>query len=394
MIGPDVRITLASGPRLRMKRVRCAIVRHELDVPMAYGRWRITHREFALVRVDTADGVSGFSYGLTREGPVAEVISRVIAPVYEGAEVDSPADLVMPCRMTNHSVLAAGTGMRALSLVDMAVWDAMGRLRGVGIARLIGGEPTPRRATSIVGYPPTMGPEALADEITGLRSVGWRRFKAPVSASPAASVARMSAARQAAGGDWLGFDLNYSGASVDGVVDLERQLRHLNLGWLEDVVAPGDAGAVAEVRRRTRTPVASGDDQGGAYFPEALLNIDAFDVLRVDMTTSGGLTGLPAVLTAARNAGVAVAPHMFPHFHTRAFDGLRVADYPAEWGIPGAGVHPMDDALEQPVLNDGVMNPLADEPGFGRTVNLEWLRRQQVFDPLGVLDSVPEDVCA
>ena len=322
-------MVLPEGPPLIVKRVRCAIVRHELDVPMTYGRWRITHREFALVRVDTADGVSGFAYGLTREGPVAEVISRVIAPVYEGSRADSPADLVMPCRMTNHSVLASGTGMRALSLVDIAAWDAMGRLRGSGIARLLGGEPTMRQATSIVGYPPTMSPAALAEEIERLHAGGWRRFKAPVASSPDESVARMSAAREATPDGWLGFDLNYSGASVHAVVELEQQLRHLRLGWLEDVVAPGDAHAVAEVRRRTGTPIASGDDQGGAYFPEALLALRAIDVLRVDMTTSGGVSGLPAVLAAASHAGIAVAPHMFPHFHTRAFDGLGVKDYPA-----------------------------------------------------------------
>ncbi|MSY17127.1 MAG: hypothetical protein F2675_04370, partial [Actinobacteria bacterium] len=156
---------------------------------------------------------------------------------------------------------------------------------------------------------------------------------------------------------------------------------------------PGDASAVAAIRSQVSMPVAVGDDQGGSYYPEALLSANAIDVLRVDITANGGVTGLAKVVAQASNAGIPISPHMFPHFHTRVLDGLGVADYPAEWGVPGAGVHPMDDELEQPVLSDGVMEPLAPGEGFGRVVNMGWVSRQSVFDPLEVLREIPEGVC-
>ncbi len=283
--------------------------------------------------------------------------------------------------------------MRALSLVDIAVWDALARTRGLGITRLLGGEPKPRVATSIIGYPPTRSPAALYDEVTGLVARGWRRFKAPVAGTADLTVERLSAARAAAGDGWVGFDANYSLATVDVAVEMEQRIRHLGLGWIEDPLPQGDARAVAELRRRVVTPIAVGDDQGGSYYPEALLAASAIDVLRVDATSGGGLSGLLRVADQAKAAGIPIAPHMFPHFHTRILDGLGVEDYPAEWGIPGAGVHPMDDSLEQPEMSDGVMAPLPEDPGFGRVVDPAWLGKQDIYDEDAILHDLPDDAC-
>ena len=51
-------------------------------------------------------------------------------------------------------------------------------------------------------------------------------------------------------------------------------------------------------------------------------------------------------------------------------------------------MHPMDDYLEQPVVHDGRMNLLAEEPGFGQLVNLDWITQQEVSDPDGLLDDL------
>ena len=58
--------------------------------------------------------------------------------------------------------------------------------------------------------------------------------------------------------------------------------------------------------------------------------------------------------------------------------------------MPGTGVHPMDDCLEQPVVVDGMMEPLAQDPGLGTLVNVEWIATQQVIDPDGLLDDLDQ----
>jgi L-alanine-DL-glutamate epimerase-like enolase superfamily enzyme len=374
---------------MKILRVRVATINHRLPVPIIYGNWIMDHREFALVRVDLEDGTAGFAYGLTRDGPIAAIVHRSIAPCYEGKELVDPKTLYFGALWTNHAVHAAGIGMRALSLVDIACWDAFARKENKSLQEILGGSISKLPATAIVGYPPTMSPEELATQIIELKTKGWNRFKVPISPDLELSEKRLRAAREVAQDDWLGFDINMVLRSSEAVLDFEAKIRDLKLGWIEDVVPPGDAEMVARVRRGSQTPIAMGDEQGGAYHPEALLKAQAVDILRVDATTNGGITGLSDALKRAKDSGVKVSPHMFPHLHSRLLPIFGFIDVPIEWGIPGTGVHPMDDGLEQPILTNGFMEPLKPSIGLGKMVDLQWILTQEVTDEFNALLSLP-----
>lgn len=374
---------------MKITKVRVATINHILPVPIVFDNWIMDHREFALVRVDLDDGTAGFSYGLTRDGPVATIVHRSITPCYVGREIDDPKQLYYGALWTNHAVHAAGIGIRALSLVDIACWDALARHRKQSFQEVFGGELCNLPATAIVGYPPTMSPEELATQIVDLKKKSWNRFKIPISPDLDLSEARLRAAREVAQSDWVGFDINMVLRTSEAVLDFEYRIRDLNLGWIEDVVPPGDAAMVARVRQRSKTPIAMGDEQGGSYHPEALLTAKAVDVIRVDATTNGGVTGLQRSLEKARIAGVKVSPHMFPHLHSRLLPIFGFKDVPIEWGIPGTGVHPMDDGLEQPLIVDGLMKPLETSIGLGKIVDYDWITKQQISDEHGVLAEIP-----
>ena len=374
---------------MKITKVRVATVNHILPVPIIYGNWIMDHREFALVRVDLEDGTAGFAYGLTRDGPVASIVHRSIAPCYVGREIDDPQQVFYGALWTNHAVHAGGIGMRALSLVDIACWDALARYSKKSFQEILGGELSELPATAIVGYPPTMPADELAEQIVELQKKGWNRFKIPISPDLELSETRLRAAREVAPNDWIGFDINMVLRTSEAVLEFENKVRDLKLGWIEDVVPPGDAEMVARVRRGSQTPIAMGDEQGGAYHPEALLTANAVDVIRVDATTNGGVTGLRKSLAQAKLAGVKVSPHMFPHLHSRLLPILGFKDVPIEWGIPGTGVHPMDDGLEQPVIVNGKMKPLQTSIGLGKIVDYDWITKQQVSDEHGALTEIP-----
>lgn len=369
--------------------VRTARISCPLEVPIVYGAWVMRHREFVLVRIDADDGTSGFAYCLTRDGPVPEIVARTIAPHYVGASAVDPATPYYTALYANHAVHAAGIGMRSLSIVDVAAWDLSCKVQGHSIAAALGApQPVRLPATAIVGYPPSLGPGVVAEQIHSLWADGWRRFKVPIAPDLDSTVERLRAAREAAPEGWVGFDANMVFRTASDVAQFDARIADLRLGWIEDLVPPGDARLVAECRAAATTPVAMGDEQGGSYYPQALLSNDAVDVLRIDLTTDGGVTGMTNVLEQARQHGVTVAPHMYPHLHSRVLPAMGVTDVPIEWGIPGTGVHPMDDGLEQPVVRDGLMDPLAQSAGFGQLVNVEWLSGQAVDDPDSLLDDL------
>ncbi len=362
-------------------------IQAQLPAPVIFGEWIMHTREFALVRVRTSAGVDGYSYTLTRDGAVAEQIRKTIARIYVGSDTDERERTYTVAWRRSLASHAAGLGLRALSIVDLACWDAAARLADRSIADLLGGDNAPMPATAIIGYPPgTMGPDETGAQTAELYAAGWRRFKAPIAATPERTAGRLRAARAAAPDAWLGMDAAWVYGDVETAASFIESIPDVGLGWFEDVFPPGDAGMLRRLRDRIDVPIAQGDEQGGSYYPEALIALGAVDVVRVDLTCMGGITAGRRVIDQVLEAGLAFAPHMFPHVHSQVLAGLGHTDVPIEWGIPFTGVHPMDDPLPQPtILAGGRMAPLPEEPGFGRLVDIDWIRAQPHDDPAGIL---------
>jgi len=364
--------------------VQVASVRGELPEPIRFGDWVMPDREYVVVRVTTSDGVEGWAFTLTREGPVAEAIRKAIAPRYVGCCIDEPDAAFDAAQRSNLSTLVSGAGLRGMSVVDLAVWDALARAHGVSIARLLGGAPVPVPVTAIIGYPPTLGPDGVGDQVRMLHEAGWRRFKMAIAATPQLTYERFAAAAMAAPGCDLSMDAAWTFRDVDSAEAFLRDLP-VRLSWFEDVFPPGDADLVRALRERVDTPIAMGDEQGGAYYPQALLAVEAVDIVRVDFTCMGGITGGRRTVERALAARARFLTHMFAHVHSQVLAGLGHAGLPVEWGVPWTGVDPYADSLRQPVVREGLMDPLPEEPGFGPLLNRDWLATQRVDDPEGIL---------
>jgi L-alanine-DL-glutamate epimerase-like enolase superfamily enzyme len=383
--GPSVPETISE--------LHIATVRAALPAPVVFGDWVMRHREFAVVRVRADSGLEGFGFTLTREGPVAAAIRQAISHHYVGKTFASRADIetaFYTCQGSNLAGLSGGIGLRGLSIVDLAVHDLLARSAGISIARFLGGEPRSMPATAIIGYPPgEMPPDAVREQVRGLREAGWTRFKIPIALPLEYGRDRLLATREEAGADaWVGMDAAWIFRAVDDALVFLESVREARLGWFEDVFPPGDAEIVAGLRARAGgIRIAMGDEQGGSYYPEALLLRKAVDVLRIDLTCMGGITRARPMIEACRRAGTEFSPHMFAHVHSQVFGALG-HDVPIEWGVPGTGVDQFADSLRQPVIHDGRMEPLPEEAGFGPLVNAPWIASEDLDDPDGLIRSL------
>jgi len=370
----------------QIESVAVVTVRAPLPVTIRFGPWVMEHREFILCRLRTEAGLEGFAFVYTRDAPLAAVVRRNIAPLYVGQPYDDPAALHWQAAWSNNAILPSGLGLRALSLVDIAAWDLAARAAGQSITAYLGGERRPMPVTAIIGYPPQLTPAQVAAQVEEYLGAGWRRFKQPIAATPEETGARLRAARAAMGPDcWLGMDCNWVFKNAHDAIEFAKTIEDVDLGWLEDVVPPGNARLVAEIRRGAPMPIAMGDEQGGSYHPESILAHDAVDVARIDATTYGGITRLRDTVAQISERGVPFAPHMFAHVHSQVFGGLG-HDVPVEWGVPGTGVDQFADSLARPTIVDGgLMEPLPEQPGFGSLANGPWLAEQDVDDPDGLV---------
>lgn len=370
--------------------VSVATIKAQLPAPVVFGDWVMNHREFVVVRITTKSGHEGWAFTLTRDGAVAEQIRKTIGVTYLNTELEDREKTFAVAKGRSYGSHSAGVGLRALSIVDLAAWDAAAKMADKSIAEFLGGKVKPMPATCIIGYPPAiMPPEKTGAQTAEFYAKGWRRFKAPMGATWEISKARLKAAREAAPDAWLGTDLVWMFKTVDDAAAYANSIAELNMGCIEDIFPPGNAGKLAELRKRVPMPIWFGDEQGGSYFPEALLMAKSVDRVRVDLTCMGGITGGRTIIDECLAAGVDFGPHMFPHTHSQVFSAWGFDDKPIEWGVQWTGVHPYDDALAQPeIMQDrsGLMKPLPQGPGFGRMIDKEWCKSQPYDDPNHILD--------
>ncbi|MDA2980108.1 MAG: hypothetical protein O3B42_10180 [Actinomycetota bacterium] len=377
-----MRLDAATLP-FQVSDVAVAVIRAPLPSPIKFGSWEMFHRDFALVRVTLAGGSVGYSFTLTRDGPVAEAV-RLAGRSYVGTEFESPEAAFHVAKSANPATMSTGVGLRGVSLIDLAVWDAVCKDADMSVVDALGGASQKIPVTAIVGYPPTMDLDGVFEQVGALWAAGWRRFKMAVAGSWQQTYDRLGAANAAAPLGRIGLDGAWTFRTVSEAVEFCEGLP-IELEWFEDIFPPGDAAQLANLRASVSTPIAVGDEQGGSYYPEALVAAAAVDVVRLDATCMGGASTFLRMASDLTSQGVTISPHMNAHVHSRLLNALSIDDVAVEWGVPGTGVDQFADSLEQPSVVDGYMKPLSPDAGFGSLTNAEWLDGKQIDDHGGVV---------
>ena len=203
---------------------------------------------------------------------------------------------------------------------------------------MLGGSNVAMPVTGIAGYPPSIGPAEVIEQVdractsgaTGASSCRWRR----TWCAPRPGWRRRPRCPTTSG--W-GCDGAWVFNAVDDAVAFLESL-DMTLGWFEDAFPPGNARIIAALRERSPFPIAFGDEQGGAHYPESLVAHNSVDFVRVDVTTMGGITSIGDILAQADAAGMQVAPHMNALEHAQIFGGPG-SPRPARWsGASSAAV--------------------------------------------------------
>jgi L-alanine-DL-glutamate epimerase-like enolase superfamily enzyme len=262
-----------------------------------------------------------------------------------------------------------GLALRALGLVDVALWDVAAQRAGVPLYALLGREPAPVPAMVVAAYPvASRTAEQLAEDVLAYAAAGYRLLKLARSADPGfmrAWLDRVAAGLPAAAR--LVVDAGYGWTSAaEALSELAAWGSH-ELAWLEDPLVPEDVTGIARLRRDGPYPIGVGDELAERATFERLLGAGALDVLRLDVVAIGGVTGALEVLALASQAGVPVSFHVFPELTVHLATGLPGAIVETfDPDVPGG--NPFDPAHElssgRLAVSDGVALPPAG-PGIG-----------------------------
>jgi L-alanine-DL-glutamate epimerase-like enolase superfamily enzyme len=308
--------------RSEITRVEARTVRVPLDHPTSFATRQVLARDYGLVRIRTADGAEGigFCYGGSRAGElVAAAVRLLFRPLLVGKSALDTEGLW--AQMYQDSILhgRAGSVMRALSILDNALWDRNARAAGLPLSRYLGGTGRVTVPAYASGgyYLEGKGPEKLAAEVQGYVRAGFRAVKIKVGRlEPRAEEARIRAAREAIGDDvLLMLDANNAWSDLPAALELMKRFEPSNPFWIEEPFSPDDIENHAQLARRTPVAVATGEIEAGRWRFQELLEKRAAAILQADAAVCGGISEWRRIAASAAGFGVTLAPHWFHDLH-------------------------------------------------------------------------------
>jgi D-arabinonate dehydratase len=301
---------------MRITGVRTITCDIPLSRPILMGDLRFDSREYAIVVIETDGGVAGTGFGMTRNAPIGAIVDRNLAPLLLGADPLMTEELWERLYYRNLTIAGRGVFMRALSAVDVALWDIKGQVAGQPIWRLLGGART-RAPLAVAGGYVGSGRtnDDLAREVDDYVRRGFGTIK--ISAGELGQdTSRLAAAAEAiAGRARLAYDAHWAWRTLFDVVPTVRSWGALDLAFLEDPFAPELIHLAPSLRAATGIALALGEDAVGRWAFEQLFGICIPDLLRLDATTMGGLSEAAKVCGMAGARALPVFPHVFPEIH-------------------------------------------------------------------------------
>jgi L-alanine-DL-glutamate epimerase-like enolase superfamily enzyme len=224
------------------------------------------------------------------------------------------------------------------------------------------------------------GPDtaAIKDEIAGWREAGFRGCKFKIGGlSPQQDAARITAAREAAGPDFVITIDSNQGYSLHQALDICERVRDLDIRWFEEpCVWTNDFRDMREVRARGGIPVCAGQSE---YSPAAcrdMMEAGAIDVCNFDASWTGGYTSWKRMAAVSQLYSVQLGHHEEPqvalHLLASQPNGTYVEVFDADrdpiwWGL----------IANRPAVEDGCL-ALPTGPGFGWQLDEEFIERYRV----------------
>lgn len=281
-----------------------------------------------------------------------------------------------------------GVGMVAISAVDIALWDLLGKAAGQPVYRLLGGRTKPRipvYASRLYSMPL----DELRREAERYRDEGYTAMKLRFGWGPVDGAAGMQrnlelirTVREVVGD---GVDIMadaYMGWTLDYAKRMLPLLEPFHLRWLEEPVIPDDTRAYRELKSYGRVPIAGGEHEFTLFGFRDLLETNALDYIQFDTNRVGGISQARKIAALAEAYQVPVVPHagqMHNYHVVMASLNSPIAEF-----FPKVDVEVGNELFwyifdGEPVPVRGAIDLDENTPGLGLTVNEESLQRFTVI---------------
>ncbi len=344
--------------------------------PVRFATRSVSKRDYTIVKVTTDDALEGFGivgFGVSMH--VKEIVEKQLRHHVIGQD---PMGFERIWAQMYREVYRDRKGLAivALSAVDIAIWDVIGKLLKQPIHRLLGGyrERVPCYASGGY-YRESEGIKELLREVESYLDKGFKAIKIKVGAlTLKEDVARVRAVRELIGPDVeLRVDANNAYDRYTAV-RAGREYEKYDIYWFEEPVWPDDIQGSAIVAAALDTPIASGELEYTRYGFRDIIQNHAADIIQPDATIVGGITEWLRINSMAVAWDIGVAPHDAQEINAH-LAGAKPNVMAIEFFVKGGDVR-LEDRLfsDYREPENGVLR-LPEEAGFGLHFDQEAIAR-------------------
>jgi L-rhamnonate dehydratase len=348
-----------------------------------------TFHGWLVVEIFTDDGYAGIGNAALAPHVCKQVIDLYLKPLLIGAD---PWDTEFLWQHMYRKTMAfgrKGIGMAAISAVDIALWDILGKSAKQPVYRLLGGKTKPR----IPVYASRLYSvelKRLAAEAQQYKDDGFKAMKLRFGWGPSDGAAGMQhnldlvrTVRETVGDDIDVMADAYMGWTLDYAKRMLPLLDPFHLRWLEEPVIPDDIHGYAELKSYGRVPISGGEHEFTVYGFRELLEARAVDYIQFDTNRVGGITQARKIAALAEGHSVPVIPHagqMHNYHVVMASLNSPMAEY-----FPIVDVEVGNELFwyifdGEPKARNGFIDLDENMPGLGLTINEKSLERFQVLE--------------
>ena len=279
----------------------------------AMGSFRF--HEWLICEIETDDGHIGIGNAALAPQLVKKTIDEYLKPLVKGEDPFDYAYIWEKMYRRTHAWGRRGLGMVAISAIDIALWDILGKLTNKPVFKLLGGrtkEKIPVYASKLYSQPI----KDLQNEAEKYKKQGFKMFKMRFGWGPKdgpegmrKNIELVEAVREVIGDDtdlmlecYMGWNLDYSKRMIPKLVKF-------NPRWLEEPVIADDIHGYAELNNMNAIPISGGEHEFNLFGFKQLLDLKAVSYIQYDNNRVGGFTIAQKINALAEAYQVPVIPH-------------------------------------------------------------------------------------
>lgn len=275
-----------------------------------------------------------------------------------------------------------GIMMAAISAVDIALWDILGKKAGLPIYRLLGGAKHSLIPYASAGYyQEGKGIAELQAECAGYVAMGFKAVKIKVGGAPVGEdIARVHAVREAIGPDIeLGIDAN-NAWDYPTALKMARACEKEDVLFFEEPMSTDFPEDCVRLAQNTDVSIAGYETLLTRYGMKDFITRNAVDIVQADAIWTGGITEARRVGMIAGTWGKTIIPHFSASMVSLAANlhfGLSL--YNTKYMEYTLDENPLRSELckESIVMKDGVVT-VFEKPGLGVELNMDTVERYRV----------------